>query len=531
MEKEIIGRGTWLDKVAFEILEREERIGRKVEVLRTESGLGASGIPHVGSLGDCARAYGIKLALEAQGQKSEYIAFSDDKDGLRKVPAGLPNGLNRYLGFPVSSIPDPFGCHGSYGEHMSSLLVDALDRCGIEYKFYSGTKAYKEGLFNKQIEILLTNAKRVGEIIREELGQEKYTEVLPYFPVCSNCGRIYTTKAYSFLPQESKILYQCEGLEIKGKWIEGCEHKGEVDYRTGDGKLSWKVEFAARWSALGINFEAYGKDIADSVRVNDRICRDILGYAEPFHVQYEMFLDKGGKKISKSTGNVFTPQVWLMYGSPQSLLLLMFKRIVGTRVLSPLDIPQYMTEVDELEDIYFGRKTVADRMDLAKLKGLYEYCWLFKTPGQPSVHVPYNLLVYLAKVAPKGSEIQYVNDKLREYGYAKNTFSEDLKRRAEYARSWAEDFVEIQETAVKLSEQERKAVARLVEVLRIERDEKAIQNAIFNSAKSVELEPRDFFKLLYRILLGTSEGPKLGSYVAAMGNENVIDTLQRAISQ
>jgi lysyl-tRNA synthetase class 1 len=531
MEKGIIGRGTWLDKVAFEILEREERIGRKVEVLRTESGLGASGIPHVGSLGDCARAYGIKLALEGQGQKSEYIAFSDDKDGLRKAPAGLPNDLNRYLGFPVSSIPDPFGCHGSYGEHMSTLLVDALDKCGIEYKFYSGTKAYKEGLFNKQIEILLTNAKRVGEIIREELGQEKYTEVLPYFPVCSNCGRIYTTKAYSFLPEESKILYQCEGLEIKGKWIEGCEHKGEVDYRTGDGKLSWKVEFAARWTSLGINFEAYGKDIADSVRVNDRICRDILGYAPPFHVQYEMFLDKGGKKISKSTGNVFTPQVWLMYGSPQSLLLLMFKRIVGTRVLSPLDIPQYMTEMDELEDVYFGRKTVADRMELAKLKGLYEYCWLLKAPRQPSVHVPYNLLVYLAKVAPKGFEIQYVNDKLREYGYVKNTFSEDLKRRVEYARSWAGDFVEIQETAVKLSEQERKAVARLVEVLRIERDEKAIQNAIFNSAKSVELEPRDFFKLLYRILLGTSEGPKLGSYVVAMGNENVIDTLQRAISQ
>lgn len=531
MEKEIIGRGTWLDKVAFEIIKREERIGRKVDILRTESGLGASGIPHVGSLGDCARAYGIKLALEAQSRKSEYIAFSDDKDGLRKVPAGFPENLVRYLGFPVSSIPDPFGCHGSYGEHMSSLLVDALDKCGIEYKFYSGTKAYKEGLFNKQIEILLTHAKRVGEIIREELGQEKYTEVLPYFPVCRNCGRIYTTKAYSFLPEESKILYQCEGLEIKGRWIEGCKHKGEVDYRTGDGKLSWKVEFAARWTSLGINFEAYGKDIADSVRVNDRICRDILGYAPPFHVQYEMFLDKGGKKISKSTGNVFTPQVWLMYGSPQSLLLLMFKRIVGTRVLSPLDIPQYMTEMDELEDVYFGRKTIADRMELAKLKGLYQYCWLFKAPGQPSVHVPYNLLVYLAKVAPKGSEIQYVEEKLREYGYVRNTFSEDLERRVEYAGSWAEDFVEIQETAVKLSEQERKAIARLIEVLRIERDEKAIQNAIFNSAKSVELEPRDFFKLLYRILLGTSEGPKLGSYIVAMGNENVIDTLQRAISR
>ncbi len=531
MEKEIIGRGTWLDKVAFEILQREKSIGREVDILRTESGLGASGIPHVGSLGDCARAYGIKLALEAQGRKSEYIAFSDDMDGLRKVPAGLPDELSEYLGFPVSSIPDPFSCHGSYGEHMSSLLLDALDKCGIEYKFYSGTKAYKEGLFNEQIEVLLTNAKRVGEIIREELGQEKYTEVLPYFPVCSNCGRIYTTKAHDFLPKEGKILYQCEGLEIKGRWIEGCKHKGEVDYSTGDGKLSWKVEFAARWAGLGINFEAYGKDIADSVRVNDRICKDILGYEAPFHVQYEMFLDKGGKKISKSTGNVFTPQVWLNYGSPQSLLLLMFKRIVGTRVLSPLDIPQYMAEMDELEDFYFGRKTVADKMELAKLRGLYEYCWLFKTPSQPSIHVPYNLLVYLAKVAPRGSEIQYISEKLRGYGYLKDMVPEDLKRRVEYAKGWAEDFIEIQEMPVKFSELEKKAISQLIDALRVERDEKAIQNAIFNSAKSVKLEPRDFFKLLYRILLGSSEGPKLGSYIVAMGNESVIDALQRAISQ
>lgn len=355
--------------------------------------------------------------------------------------------------------------------------------------------------------------------------------MLPYFPVCSNCGRIYTTKAYDFVPKESKILYRCEGLEIKGRWIEGCKYNGELDYRTGDGKLSWKVEFAARWTGLGINFEAYGKDIADSVRVNDRICKDILEYEQPFHVQYEMFLDKGGKKISKSTGNVFTPQVWLTYGSPQSLLLLMFKRIVGTRVLSPLDIPQYMAEMDELEDIYFERKTVGDRMELAKLKGLYEYCWLFKTPSQLSVHVPYNLLVYLAKVAPRGFEIQYVTEKLREYGYVKNTVPEDLEKRIEYARSWAEDFVEIQVTAVKVSEQERKAITRLIEVLRVERDERAIQNAIYNSAKSVELEARDFFKLLYRILLGSSEGPKLGSYIVAMGNENVIDMLQRAISQ
>ena len=180
---QIIGRGTWLDKVASEIVEREQKLGRNVDLLRVESGLGASGVPHIGNYSDAARAYGIKLALESMGRRAELIAFSDDMDGLRKVPAGLPKSLSKYIGFPVSSIPDPFGCHESYGNHMSGLLLDALDKTGVKYRSVSGTRAYKEGLFNSQIDKILSNATRVGEIIKETMGQEKYTEVLPYFPV------------------------------------------------------------------------------------------------------------------------------------------------------------------------------------------------------------------------------------------------------------------------------------------------------------------------------------------------------------
>ncbi|HID17710.1 TPA: lysine--tRNA ligase, partial [Candidatus Bathyarchaeota archaeon] len=245
MGKEIIGHGTWLDKVALLVIEREKRLGRAPSPLKVESGLGASGFPHLGSLADAVRAYGVKLAMENLGRKAEYVAFSDDMDGLRKVPRGLPKSLEEHLGKPVTSIPDPFGCHGSYGEHMSSLLLDALDKCGVEYKFVSATGAYKRGLFVKQIEEVLKNAERVGRIIREELSQEKYTEVLPYFPVCSNCERIYTTRALEWLPKERKVRYVCEGAEIKGRWIEGCKHEGEADYARGEGKLSWKVEFAA----------------------------------------------------------------------------------------------------------------------------------------------------------------------------------------------------------------------------------------------------------------------------------------------
>ncbi|MEM4733341.1 MAG: lysine--tRNA ligase, partial [Candidatus Bathyarchaeia archaeon] len=506
--------------------------GRNLSKIRTEMGLGASGFPHIGSLGDAARSYAVTLALREMGYNSELIAFCDDKDGLRKVPAGLPKSLEKYLGFPVSSIPDPFGCHESYGKHMSSLLLDALDKCGIEYTYMSAKEVYEKGVLLEEIRTILLNAKKVGEIVKEEVGQERYTEVLPFFPVCEKCGRIYTTKALEFIPETDKVLYVCEGLEIRGKWIEGCGHKGEADIRHGEGKLSWKGEFAARWRALDIRFEAYGKDIADSVRINDRICREILCFEPPLHARYEMFLDKSGRKISKSAGNVFTPQVWFRYGSPQSLLLLMLKRFVGTRTLDVSDIPAYMNELDDLEDVYFGKKPIKDPKELAKLRGLYEYCWVMKPPAKPSVHVPYNLLTFLVKMAPKECLVEFVAEKLQSYGYLHKhqLIDAELVRRIEYASNWIRDFEEIKETVVSLRNEERSAIADLLKALETENDPDKIQNAIFNAAKNNSLKPGDFFKTLYMILLGTPQGPRLGPYILAMGKQNVTAALQRALN-
>jgi lysyl-tRNA synthetase class 1 len=531
MSEKIIGRGTWYDKMAARIIERERKLGRNLDLIRTEMGLGASGFPHIGSLGDAARSYAVTLALKEQGCHSELIAFCDDKDGLRKVPAGLPKSLEKFLGFPVSSIPDPFGCHESYGRHMSSLLLEALDKCCIEYRYMSAKEVYAKGLLDEEIRTLLSSAKKVGEIVKEEVGQERYTEVLPYFQICENCGRIYTTKALEFLSKENKVLYVCEGMEIKGKWIEGCGFKGEANIKKREGKLSWKGEFAARWKALDIRFEAYGKDIADSVRINDRICREILCYEPPSHAKYEMFLDKSGRKISKSTGNVFTPQVWFHYGSPQSLLLLMLKRFVGARTLDVTDIPSYMNEMDYLEDLYFGRKMLKDEMELAKLRGLYEYCWALKPPAKPSINVPYNLLTFLVKMAPKGREEEFITEKLRSYGYLQKSqaFDEGLKRRVEFAFNWIRDFEEIKETSISLTSEEKKALKELIEVLRVEGEAEKIQNAIFNTAKKHNLQPAGFFKTLYNILIGVPQGPKLGPYILAMGKQNVMDALIRVI--
>lgn len=531
MTERIIGHGTWYDKTALEVVERERKLGRNLDLIRTEMGFGASGIPHVGNVSDAIRSYAMTVALQAQNHGSELIAFCDDKDGLRKVPAGFPKSLEKYLGFPVTAIPDPFKCHNSFGEHSSSLLLEAFDKCGVKYTFTSAADVYRSGLLNREIQTILSNAKHAGEIIKEEVGQEKFEEALPYFAICANCGRIYTTRTHEYLPEENKVLYSCEGMEIKGQRFEGCGHKGEANYLKGEGKLVWKVEFAARWKALDIRYEAYGKDIADSVRVNDRICREILKWEPPFHSRYEMFLAKGGKRFSKSAGTVFTAQEWFRYGSPQSLNLLMLKRFVGTRTISILDVPSYMNEFDELEDIYFGKKQIADRKELAKLSGLYNYCWWLKPPKQNRVHVPFNLLAFLGKVAPKGAELDYITEKLREYGYLEKTESlpTHLHERIQYAANWNRDLAEISETKAELSPQERRAIEDLTLTLEAELDADKVQTAIFDAARKHRVEPKQFFKTLYAILLGSPAGPRLGPYIVAMGKHNVVDALKRAL--
>jgi len=196
------------------------------------------------------------------------------------------------------------------------------------------------------------------------------------------------------------------------------------------------------------------------------IMEEVLHVPPPYRIRYEMFLDKGGKKISKSSGNVFTPQVWLRYGSPQSLLLLMYKRIIGTREISVFDFPRYVDEMIELAKIYSGEARVDDKKELEKLRGLYEYCWLLEPPKKRMSRIPYNLLVYLVRVAPKGSELYYVKEKLKGYGHSADLEAEDLELNVKRAMSWSEDFHEIGETKVALGDDERLALKELVQYLR-----------------------------------------------------------------
>jgi lysyl-tRNA synthetase class 1 len=534
-EQTVIGKGTWIDKVADTLVKREQRLGRSMGLIRVESGLGASGIPHIGSMGDAVRAYGIALALQNFGFKSELIAYSDDMDGLRKIPAGLPDSLKDHIAKPVSSIPDPFGdCHESYGAHMSSLLLDGLDKAGIKYRFQSGKQAYSEGILVKQIDIILRNRERLGRKIAEFVGQEKYTEVLPYFPVCANCGRLYTAVAQEYRPDEKKVAYSCIGGRIGKVDVKGCGHKGEADISKGEGKLAWKVEFAARWQALDIRFEAYGKDIMDSVRINDWVADEILGYSHPLHVKYEMFLDKSGKKISKSAGNVLTPQMWMRYGTPESILLLLYKRITGTRHVGLDDVRSLMDEYDSLEDKFFGKVKEDNPAKLVKDRGLYEYINKLQPPRQPSPHMPYQLVVQQAAIFPPSDDrLEKIFNRLVTYNIVKEK-TDAVMDRIRLAANWADDN-EAQEGVrfeVQLSDAQRKAVAELVETIRpfagtesTPDNAKALQSKVFDVARNNGIEPKEFFTMLYRMLLNADRGPRIGNYFLDLGIDRVIQML------
>jgi len=518
----------WADKVAKQVIAREAELKRGTRTFRTEMGVGASGVPHVGSSGDGIRSYVVMLGLKNLKVASELIAFVDDRDGLRKVPIGFPSELENDIGKPVSNISDPFGCHKSFSLHVSSLLIDAFEKLGVDFKLMRASEEYGKGTFDKEIVDILKNGKIVGEIIKKTTGQDKYLKQLPFMPICEKCGRVNTTVATSF--DGSKISYSCTGEFIgkdsKGQpvTIKGCGWSGKSGIH--DGKLAWKSDFAARWRALRINYEAYGKDISDSVRANDEISRQVLKWEPPVHSMYEMFTQRGGKKISKSVGNVFTPQNWLKYASPESLRLLFLKKLDKTRVVDIDAIPAYVEEVDELAKVYFGETKVANERELSHMKRLYEYINFLRTPSEKPLMIPYSVLLSMLKIVP---ETDVVKEMLTRTGHIPHKLSKAddamVSERITRAKAWVTDAGVASESDVKLTKDQKVAVSKLVKELKKKWTEGDLEKRLYELARESELEPKEFFQTIYRLLLGSTRGPRLAMLILAIGKENVASRL------
>jgi lysyl-tRNA synthetase class 1 len=265
----------------------------------------------------------------------------------------------------------------------------------------------------------------------------------------------------------------------------------------------------------------------DSVKVNDWVSDEILNFPHPHHVKYEMFLDKGGKKISKSLGNVITGQKWLEFGDSKSILLLLYKRITGARELGFEDIPDLMNEYNELEDIFFGKVKIDNQAKIIKSKGLYEYVNLLTPPKEPRMHVNYRLLVELAKIF-KEDRTERIMKKLLDYGVIKNS-EPQIEKLIELAGNFADEFDQNEKLEIEIDQTAKKVLRLLADALKNENGVEDIQNTIYQISKSNGVEPKEFFKILYQIILGTSRGPKIGPLITDIGTKQIAKKIEEYI--
>ena len=305
-----------------------------------ETGYGPSGLPHIGTFGEVVRTTMVKNAFESLVDcDTKLITFSDDLDGLRKIPENVPNKniLSEYIGKPLTSIPDPFDKYESFGHHNNAKLRSFLDRFNFDYEFVSSTEKYKSGDFNDTLVTILQNYEEIMSIILPTLRNERRQTYSPFLPISQLNGNVLQVKINEYRPESNSIIF-----------VDPANNKKfEIEITNGNCKLQWKVDWAMRWISLGVDYEMCGKDLIESVDLASKICR-FLKKKSPINLIYEMFLDEKGEKISKSIGNGISVDQWLRYASPESLSLFMFQKPKSAKKLFFDVIPKSIDEYSSL---------------------------------------------------------------------------------------------------------------------------------------------------------------------------------------
>ncbi|MDP6814688.1 MAG: lysine--tRNA ligase [Alphaproteobacteria bacterium] len=483
-----------------------------------ETGYGPSGLPHIGTFGEVARTSMVRRAFqELSDVPTRLIAFSDDMDGLRKVPDNIPNQdlLTEHLGKPLTAVPDPFGSHDSFGAHNNARLQAFLDQFGFDYEFLSSTECYRSGRFDDALLAVLREYDKVMEVILPTLGPERRATYSPFLPLCPDSGRVLQVPIVERDLDAGTVVYRDEA----GKAV-------EVPVTGGHCKLQWKADWAMRWVALDVDYEMSGKDLIDSVRLSGRICR-ILGGRPPEGFTYELFLDENGEKISKSRGNGLTIEEWLRYAAPESLSLYMFQSPRRAKRLFFDVIPRaaddYLSHLDK-----FHGQDPAER--------LANPAWHIHGGYAPQEDVPLSFALLMNLAGACHSE-----DPAVLWGfitrYAPGATPENhplLDALVGYAINFYRDFVKPNKSYRAPGETERAALADLLAVLEAtppDSPAEEIQNRVYEIGKRHDFANlRDWFKALYEVLLGESQGPRFGSFVALYGVRETADLIRRALA-
>ncbi|MBV9510608.1 MAG: lysine--tRNA ligase [Caulobacteraceae bacterium] len=499
-----------------------------------ETGYGASGLPHIGTFNEVARTTMVRSAFRALTEDlipTRLISFSDDMDGLRKVPENVPNreALALDLGKPLTKVRDPFGEYPSFGEHNNARMRAFLDKHGFDYEFLSSTDCYGSGRFDQTLLTLLREFDRVQAVMLPTLRDERRATYSPFLPISPATGEVLQVPTLERHPDRGTIVFE----DVDGKRIETLVTGGAV-------KLQWKPDWAARWAALGVDYEMAGKDLIDSVKVSSQICR-VLGGAPPEGFNFELFLDEHNQKISKSKGNGLSLEEWERYGAPESLVYYLFQSPRSAKRLYFDVIPkasdEYLQQLDAYHRPSPPASAAADGKAAAKpANPLDNPVWSVHA-GQPPASgspVSFSLLLNLVSAA-NASDKAILWGFLKTYLPGADEASEPLlDRLAGYAINYYEDFVRPTKRFREPDERERVALADLAERLKALpadcRDAEAIQNEVYAAGKEAAFEPlRAWFTALYEVLLGQSQGPRFGSFAAIFGLARTIDLIERAL--
>jgi lysyl-tRNA synthetase, class I len=483
-----------------------------------ETGYGPSGLPHIGTWNEVARTTFVRHAYEelTGGAPTRLIAFSDDMDGLRKVPDNVPNQalLTENLGKPLTQIPDPFGTHESFAHHNNAMLRTFLDRFGFAYEFLSATDCYRTGRFDAVIRKVLHGWDAIMGVMLPTLREDRRRTYSPVLPVSPTSGRVLQVLVEVIDAEAGLIAFDDEdGTRVRQSAFGGLA------------KLQWKVDWAARWVALGVDYEMSGKDLIDSVTQSGKIAR-ILGGRPPEGFNYEMFLDEKGEKISKSKGNGLSLEDWLRYGSQESLAFYIYREPRKAKSLHIGVIPRAVDEYWQFRGNYPGQPLEQ------KLGNPVHHSHGGRVP-ETALPLTYGLLLNLVSlpgVADKDTAWKFVQR------YAPGTSPEsdpELDELIGLAVNYARDFVvptlkrrppsETEAAALRDLDQELAKVAP-------EADGEAIQHAVFEVGKRHPFESlRAWFQALYETLLGSSQGPRMGSFIALYGVENTRRLIAEAL--
>jgi lysyl-tRNA synthetase class 1 len=491
-----------------------------------ETGYGPSGLPHIGTFGEVARTTMVRTAFRALTEDAlptRLISFSDDMDGMRKVPDNVPNRemLAEDLGKPLTAVRDPFGEYPSFGAHNNARLRAFLDAFGFDYEFMSSTEVYHSGRFDKALLKLLANYDKVMAVMLPTLGEERQATYSPFLPVSPHSGKVLLAKVVETHPDRGTIVYVEEdgGLE-------------EIRVTGGQCKLQWKPDMGMRWAALGVDFEMYGKDHLPSAKLYDAICK-IAGGEPPAQFMFELFLDQEGQKISKSKGNGLTMDDWLRYAAPESLAYYMFQSPRAAKRLHFDVIPKAADEY--LQQLAAWNRPPAD--DAAPNGvNLNNPVWHIHAGAPPETSMPVSFMLMLNLVsAANASDKAILWGFLSRYLPGATPQSEPLlDQLAGYAINYYEDFVKPTKAFRGPTDQERAALTDLLARLKAlpagTQDAELIQNEVYAVGKDAGFEPlRLWFSALYEVLLGQSQGPRFGSFAAIFGLDRTIALIEEKL--